>query len=111
MLTASKCLDPQFKEIHMKRSVLLGLFVTASMMASTSFAASDTENLCDTNIKTIENARTQVKPDMQTQIDTSLNKAKALLNKGDDTSIKQCITETQQTITELQKTNKDGKSS
>ena len=32
----------------MKRSVLLGLFVTASMMASTSFAA---EELCAINLK------------------------------------------------------------
>ncbi|MEZ1317724.1 hypothetical protein QIW53_17020 [Pseudomonas fluorescens] len=95
----------------MKRSVLLGLFVTASMMASTTFAASKTDNLCETNIKTIENNKAQVKPDMQGQIEVSLNKAKALLNKGDDTSIKQCITETEQTLTELQKTNKDGKSS
>ncbi|MBD9443748.1 hypothetical protein [Pseudomonas sp. PDM04] len=95
----------------MKRSVLLGLFVTASMMASTSFAASKTDNLCETNIQTIENGKAQVKPEMQGQIEASLNKAKALLNKGDETSIKQCITETQQTMTELQKTNKDGKSS
>jgi len=63
----------------MKRSVLLGLFVTASLMASTSFAA---EDLCAVNLKTIENAKAQTPPEMADQVMESVTKAKADQAKG-----------------------------
>ncbi|MET0774717.1 MAG: hypothetical protein ABWZ65_04405 [Pseudomonas mandelii] len=90
----------------MKRSVLLGLFVTASLMASTSFAA---EDLCAVNLKTIENAKAQIAPEMTEQVAASVKKAKAdqALNtkKGTD----DCIAETTQTIQEIQKLSDGGK--
>ena len=58
----------------MKRSVLLGLFVTASMLASPSFAV---EDLCAVNLKTIENAKAQTPPEMTDQVMESVTKAKA----------------------------------
>jgi hypothetical protein len=93
---------PQFKEIHMKRSVLLGLFVTASMMASTSFAADKPADLCDANVKTIENMKGQLsaKPELSQKADATLTRAHDLKSKG---QIDNCVAETQQTILELQK--------
>ena len=60
----------------MKRSVLLGLFVTASMLASSSFAAGD--DLCATNLQAIANAKTQtLAPEIKTRVEASVQQAKA----------------------------------
>ncbi|WJK10717.1 hypothetical protein [Pseudomonas fluorescens] len=86
----------------MKRSVLLGLFVTASMMASTSFAADKPADLCDSNIQTINNAKGQLasSPELSQRAETSVQKAKALKDQG---KIDDCVAETSQTIMELRK--------
>lgn len=86
----------------MKRSVLLGLFVTASMMASTSFAAGEPTDLCQVNIQTIENGKAQLSanPELTQRAETSVAKAKALKAQG---KIDDCVAETQQTIVELRK--------
>ncbi|SDB50897.1 hypothetical protein [Pseudomonas sp. NFACC13-1] len=88
----------------MKRSALLGLFVTASMMASTSFAADKPDDLCEANIKTIENAQTQYQSsaDLNARVTASVTKAKALKAEG---KIDDCVAETQQTILEIRKTS------
>ena len=87
----------------MKRSVLLGLFVTASMMASTSFAAGAPESLCDTNLQTINNAKaqTQQSPEINARVEASVQQAKAYKAAGD---IEKCIAETDKTIQDLRKT-------
>jgi hypothetical protein len=102
--TVSEAWIPQFKEIHMKRSVLLGLFVTASMMASTSFAADKPADLCEANIQTITNAKTnyQSSAELNSRVEASVNKAKALKAEG---KIDDCVAETQQTILEIRKTS------
>ncbi|UST92825.1 hypothetical protein [Pseudomonas siliginis] len=86
----------------MKRSVLLGLFVTASMMASTSFAAEKPADLCDANIQEITNLKGQLaaSPEKSQLAETSLSKAKALKAQG---KIDDCVAETSQTKLELQK--------
>ncbi|MFJ2714925.1 hypothetical protein ACIOZM_29365 [Pseudomonas sp. NPDC087346] len=86
----------------MKRSVLLGLFVTASMMASSSFAAGKPADLCDANIQTINNMKGQLSasPDMSQRAETSVAKAQALKAQG---KIDDCVAETSQTILELRK--------
>ncbi|WP_053152087.1 hypothetical protein [Pseudomonas sp. Pf153] len=95
----------------MKRSVLLGLFVTASMLASSSFAAG-TDDLCDTNIKAIENSKTQIQgTDLETRAATSVQQAKAFQAQNTEEGTKKCISETTQTLQEIQKVNKDGKNS
>jgi len=88
----------------MKRSALLGLFITASMMASTSFAADKPDDLCEANIQTIENAKTQYQSsaDLSTRVTTSVEHAKALKADG---KIDDCVAETQQTILEIRKTS------
>ncbi|WP_460926397.1 hypothetical protein [Pseudomonas sp. MC6] len=84
----------------MKRSVLLGLFVTASMMASASFADGKPADLCQANIQTINNTQLSDKPELKQRADTSVAKAKALEAQG---KIDDCIAETSQTIVELRK--------
>ncbi|MFW9267890.1 hypothetical protein J3P80_03730 [Pseudomonas sp. D2-30] len=88
----------------MKRSALLGLFVTASMLATGSFAASKPDSQCDTNIQTIENAKTQYQssPDLQGRVETSVAKAKALKAEG---KVDDCVAETDRTILEIRKTS------
>ncbi|NUT88452.1 hypothetical protein HNO91_18610 [Pseudomonas corrugata] len=96
----------------MKRSVLLGLFVTASMLASSSFAAGSSDNLCDTNIVTLESSKTQVQgSDLEGQYTNTLQQAKANRAENTDESIKKCITDTTQMLDQIRKVGKDGKSS
>ena len=90
----------------MKRSVLLGLFVTVSLMASTSFAA---EDLCAVNIKTIENAKAQTPPEMADQVMESVTKAKADQAKGTKEGIDDCIAETNDIIKAVTDSKKGAK--
>jgi hypothetical protein len=90
----------------MKRSVLFGLFVTASLLASSSFAAIKDE--CAENLKTIENAQTQVPQEMADQVAASVKKAQADHAKGDQ-GTKDCIAETTETIKMIRDANKGGK--
>ena len=84
----------------MKRSVLLGLFVTASMMASTSFAA---EDLCAVNLQTIANSKSQIQaPEIQTRVEASVQQAKAHQAMNTKEGTEKCIAETTQTIQDIQ---------
>ena len=92
----------------MKRSVLLGLFVTASMMASTSFAATD--DLCTVNLQTIANAKSQIQaPEMQARVEASVQQAKAHQAMNTKEGTEKCIAETTQTIQAIQKSSDGGK--
>ncbi|MFJ4197885.1 hypothetical protein [Pseudomonas sp. NPDC089534] len=91
----------------MKRSVLFGLFATASMMTCTAFAAGD---LCDTNLQTIANAKAQIPADMTARVEASVQQAKAYQAQNTDDGTKKCITETTQTLQDIRNANKDGKS-
>lgn len=92
----------------MKRSVLFGLFVTASMMASTSFADSKPASLCDANLQTIDNSKAQYQtsPDLNARVSASVSKAQALKAQG---KTDECLVETQQTLLEIQKSTGDTK--
>ncbi|KJZ35376.1 hypothetical protein LOY55_03700 [Pseudomonas sp. B21-040] len=91
----------------MNRSVLLGLFVTASMMASTSFAAEKTQ--CDVNLQTIENGKAQVPQEMADQVEASVKQAKADQAKGTKEGIDDCIAETNDIIKTITDAHKGGK--
>ncbi|WP_283182895.1 MULTISPECIES: hypothetical protein [unclassified Pseudomonas] len=94
----------------MKRSVLLGLFVTASLMASTSFAAGGSEDLCETNLQTIANAKSQIQaPEISARVEASVQQAKAHQAMNTKEGTEKCISETTQTIQEIQNANKGGK--
>ncbi|MDR6607011.1 hypothetical protein [Pseudomonas synxantha] len=91
----------------MNRSVLLGLFVAASMMASTSFAAE--KDQCAVNLQTIENAKAQIPPEMAEQVADSVEKAQTDHAKGTKKGIDDCVAETNQTIQDLKNASKGGK--
>jgi hypothetical protein len=91
----------------MKRSVLFGLFVTASLLASPSFAAVKDE--CAENLKTIENAQTQVPQEMADQVEDSVKLAKAEHAKGTKEGTDACVAETNDTIKMIKDANKGGK--
>ncbi|PYY71961.1 hypothetical protein CRX42_03485 [Pseudomonas jessenii] len=90
----------------MNRSVLLGLFVAASIMASTSYAA---EDLCAVNLKTIENGKAQIPEELRDQVEASVKKAKADQAKGTKEGIDDCIAETNDTIKVVTDAHKGGK--
>lgn len=91
----------------MKRSVLLGLFVTASMLASTAFAA---DNLCTVNLQTIANAKAQLQaPEIQARVEASVQHAQAYQALGTKEGTEKCIAETTQTIQDIQDAMKGGK--
>ena len=95
----------------MKRSVLLGLFVTASMLASPSFAAGQ-EDLCEANLQSIANSKTEtMAPDLQARVQASVQQAKSHQALNTKEGTEKCISETTQTLQEIQKLNKDGKNS
>ena len=89
----------------MKRSVLFGLFVTASMITSTSFAA---EDLCAVNLQTIAKAQLQA-PEIQARVEASVQQAKAHQALGTKEGTEKCIAETTQTIQDIQDAMKGGK--
>ncbi|MNG06359.1 hypothetical protein D3C84_895890 [compost metagenome] len=92
----------------MKHSVLFGLFVTASLMASASFAA---EDLCAVNLQTIENnqAEFQSSEDMMGTIKEGVEKAKADQAKGTAEGTKACIAETNEVIQAMKNAKKGSK--
>ncbi|WP_300728189.1 hypothetical protein [Pseudomonas sp.] len=89
----------------MKRTALAGLFVCAAMLASPAFAE---ENLCDTNLKQIDNT-------LATLVATSENTTDdihALVKKAKDEKaagkVEECISTTTQAIQRLQNLTKGG---
>ncbi len=91
----------------MNRSVLLGFFVVASMMASTSFAAE--KDLCAVNLQTIENGKAQIPPEMTEQVKASVEQAKADHAKGTKQGIDDCVAETNDIIKAVTDSKKGGK--
>ena len=91
----------------MNRSVLLGFFVVASMMASTSFAAE--KDLCAVNLQTIENGKAQIPPEMTEQVKASVEQAKADQAKGTKEGTDDCVAETNQTIMDVTNAHKGAK--
>jgi len=96
----------------MKRSVLLGLFVTASMLASSSFAASGSNDLCTANLQSIENSKAQIQaPDLKARVEASVQQAKANHAQQTEDGTKKCISETTQILQEIQNSTKGDKNS
>ena len=91
----------------MNRSVLLGLFITASMLASPSFAAE--KDQCAVNLQTIENAKAQIPPEMVDQVKASVEQAKANRAKGTKEGTDDCVAETNDVIKALTDAKKGGK--
>lgn len=91
----------------MKRSALAGLFMTAAMLASPAFAASD-KDLCQINLDKINNGKALLATDTSGksgEIDTAVSQAKAAHSAGDE---KKCIEITSKALQDLQNSEKGG---
>ena len=91
----------------MKRSALAGLFMTAAMLASPAFAASD-KDLFQINLDKINNGKALLATDTSGksgEIDTAVSQAKAAHAAGDD---KKCIEITSKALQDLQDSDKGG---
>jgi hypothetical protein len=91
----------------MKRSVLFGLFVTASLLASPSFAAE--KDQCAVNLQSIEDAQAQIPAELSDQVADSVKQAKADHALGTKKGTDDCIGETNETIKMIKDANKGGK--
>ena len=90
----------------MKRSVLLGLFVTASILASPGFAGNQ-EDLCEVNLQTIRDARTSIQsPDLQANMEATVQQAQAAQAKNTEEGTKECIALTTRAIQTIQNSTK-----
>ncbi|MBN0977102.1 hypothetical protein JTY93_03535 [Pseudomonas hygromyciniae] len=92
----------------MKRSVLAGVFVTAAMLASPVFAASNEADLCQINLDKIDNGKALLATDTsgkRGEIDTAVSQAKASKAAGDE---KKCIEITSKALQDLQNLDKGG---
>ncbi|WP_223516342.1 hypothetical protein [Pseudomonas sp. GL-B-19] len=90
----------------MNRSVLLGLFITASMMASTSFAA---EDQCAVNLQTIENNKADFQGSgLAESIKATVEQAKADHAKGTKAGTDACVAETNDLIQSMKDAKKGG---
>ncbi|MEN2397621.1 hypothetical protein [Pseudomonas halotolerans] len=91
----------------MKRTAFAGLFISAALLASPVFAA-DT-NLCDTQLKKIDNdmaTAQQMSESLKTELDSKVTKAKTEQAKGTKEGVENCISLTTQVLQEMQNNNK-----
>ena len=91
----------------MKRSALAGLFMTAAMLASPAFAASD-KDLCQINLDKINNGKALLATDTSGksgEIDTAVSQAKAAHAACVE---KKCIEITSKALQDLQNSEKGG---
>ncbi|EXF96449.1 tmRNA [Pseudomonas fluorescens HK44] len=92
----------------MKYSVLLGLLVASSMLASPTFAAE--KDLCQTNLQTLHNFEAAIEsPDMKSQIKATAQHAKAEEAKHTKEGTDNCIALTNQAIQTIKNSDKGGK--
>ncbi|NWA29050.1 hypothetical protein HX870_00395 [Pseudomonas gingeri] len=90
----------------MNRSVLLGLFVTASVLAAPSFASP--KDQCQVNLLTLSNARAELGTSQQANLDTSVQQAKAAEAQKTDKGTDDCVAITDRAILEIQNSKKGG---
>ncbi len=91
----------------MNRSVLLGLFVTASILAGPSFASP--KDQCQVNLETLSNARAQLPSTSQQQnLDNSVQQAKAAEAQKTEKGSEDCVAITDRAILEIRNSQKGG---
>jgi len=90
----------------MNRSVLLGLFVTASVLAAPSFASP--KDQCQVNLETLSNARAQLGSSQQQNLDNSVQQAKAAEAQKTEKGSEDCVAITDRAILEIRNSQKGG---
>lgn len=94
----------------MKRSVVAGLFVTVAMLTSPVFAAGQ-EDLCQINLQKIADAKVSngvMSDDLIAKVEADVQQAKAAQAEKTEAGTKKCISQTTQTLQDLQNNTKGG---
>ena len=89
----------------MNRSVLLGLFVSACVLAAPAFASAE-KDLCAIKLQALGTARTQLAPNQQANFDTNIQQAKAAGDKNTLDGARECIAIADRTLQEIQSSPK-----
>lgn len=90
----------------MNRSVLLGLFITASVLAGPSFASP--KDQCQVNLETLSNARAQLGSSQQQNLDNSVQQAKDHEALKTEKGSEDCVAITDRAILEIRNSQKGG---
>jgi hypothetical protein len=91
----------------MKRSVLAGLLITATALASPVFAAQ--EDLCQANLKSLENSQATIQnPDLKPEIEAAIQEAKTAQAKNTEAGTKDCIALTTKAMQQIENSTKGG---
>ncbi|MFW0753974.1 hypothetical protein ACN1C3_04355 [Pseudomonas sp. H11T01] len=92
----------------MKRSVLAGLFITATVLASPAFAGGQ-EDLCQVNLQTLRNSQAAIQnPELKPQIEAAMQQAKTAQAKNTEAGTKECISLTTKAIQQIENSTKGG---
>ena len=85
----------------MNHSVLLGLFVSACVLAAPAFASAE-KDLCAIKLQALDSARTQLPPNQQTNLDTSIQQARAAGDRNTNDGARECIAIVDRALQEIQ---------
>jgi hypothetical protein len=92
----------------MKRSVLAGLLITATVLASPVFAGSQ-EDLCQVNLQTLKNSQATIQnPDLKPELEATMKEAKAAQAKKTEAGTKDCIALTTKAMQQIENSTKGG---
>jgi pimeloyl-CoA synthetase len=90
----------------MKRSVLAGLFITVTVLASPVFAGSQ-EDLCQINLQTLKNSQATLQnPELKTETEATMQEAKAAQARKTEAGTKDCIALTTKAIQQIENSTK-----
>ncbi|WP_338526498.1 hypothetical protein NUH87_14295 [Pseudomonas batumici] len=85
----------------MNRSVLLGLFVSACVLAAPAFASAE-KDLCAVNLQSLNSAKPQLDANQQANLETSIQQAKAAADRNTNDSARECVAITSRALQEIQ---------
>lgn len=89
----------------MKRSVLAGLLITATVLASPVFAGQ--EDLCQANLQSLKNSQATIQnPDLKPEIEAAMQEAKTAQAKNTEAGTKDCIALTTRAIQQIENSTK-----
>ncbi|MGE7956278.1 hypothetical protein ACQKQA_06700 [Pseudomonas sp. NPDC089530] len=92
----------------MKRAVVSGLFVIASVLTSPGFAGSQ-EDLCQMNLQTIDSSKASLQSaDLRANIEATEQQARAAQAKNTEEGTKECIALTTRAIQAIQSGGQSG---
>ena len=90
----------------MKRSVLAGLLITATVLASPVFAGKQ-EDLCQVNLQSLKDSQATIQnPDLKPEIEAAMQEAKTAQAKNTEAGTKDCIALTEKAMKQIEDTSK-----